>query len=53
LRLRGHGIAGGNQYIEIKIVAAAAAEGRQRELIEEFARLHPQNPRAGLTWSNA
>jgi curved DNA-binding protein len=53
LRLRGRGIAGGNQYIEIKIVAAAAAEGRQRELIEEFARLHPQNPRAGLPWSNA
>jgi curved DNA-binding protein len=53
LRLRGRGIAGGNQYIEIKIVAAAAAEGRQRELIEEFGRLHPQNPRAGLPWSNA
>ncbi len=53
LRLRGRGIAGGNQYIEIKIVAAAAAEGRQRELIEEFARLHPQNPRDGLPWSNA
>jgi DnaJ-class molecular chaperone len=53
LRLRGHGIAGGNQYIEIKIVAAAAADGHERELIEEFARLHPQNPRAGLPWSNA
>jgi DnaJ-class molecular chaperone len=52
LRLRGHGIAGGNQYIEIKIVAAAAADGRERELIEEFARLHPQNARAGLPWSN-
>jgi curved DNA-binding protein len=53
LRLRGHGIAGGNQYIELKIVAAPAAEGRERELIEEFARLHPQNPRAGLPWSHA
>ncbi len=53
LRLRGRGIAGGNQYIEIKIVAPAAADGRERELIEEFSRLHPQNPRAGLPWSNA
>ena len=53
LRLRGRGIAGGNQYIELKIVAAAATESRERELIEELARLHPQNPRAGLPWSNA
>ena len=52
MRLRGRGIAGGNQYIELKIVAAAAVDGRERELIEEFARLHPQNPRDGLPWSN-
>jgi curved DNA-binding protein len=51
LRLRGRGVAGGDQYIEIKIVATAAAPGRETELIEEFARLHPQNPRAGVAWS--
>jgi DnaJ-class molecular chaperone len=51
LRLRGKGIAGGDQFIEIKIVAAAPADSRSRELMEEFARLNPQNPRAGLSWS--
>ena len=48
LRLRGRGIAGGDQYIEAKIVVPAATDDRSRQLIEEFARLHPQNPRAGL-----
>ena len=51
LRLRGRGVAGGDQLIELKIVAPAAAAGRERELIEEFARLHPLDPRAGLPWS--
>jgi DnaJ-class molecular chaperone len=51
LRLRGKGVAGGDQYIEIKIVAPAPPEGRGRELLEEFARLNPQNPRANLPWS--
>ncbi len=51
LRLRGKGIGGGDQYLEIKIVATAPADARSRELIEEFARLNPQNPRAGLPWS--
>jgi curved DNA-binding protein len=48
LRLRGKGIAGGDQYIEIKIAVPAATDDKSRQLIEEFARLHPQDPRAGL-----
>ncbi len=48
LRLRGRGVAGGDQYIEIKIVVPAAKDDRSRELIEEFARLNLQDPRAGL-----
>jgi DnaJ-class molecular chaperone len=48
LRIRGRGIAGGDQYIEAKIVVPAATDERSRQLMEEFARLHPQNPRAGL-----
>jgi DnaJ-class molecular chaperone len=48
LRLRGKGINGGDQLVEIKIVAFKAADDRSRELIEELARLHPQDPRAGL-----
>ncbi len=51
LRVRGRGAAGGDQLIELKIVAPAAADGRERELIEEFNRLHPFDPRAGLPWS--
>jgi DnaJ-class molecular chaperone len=51
LRLRGRGAAGGDQLIELKIVAPAAADGRERELIEEFMQRRPFNPRAGLPWS--
>lgn len=48
LRLRGKGISGGDQFIEIKIVAPAPSNDESKRLIEEFARLNPQNPRAGL-----
>jgi DnaJ-class molecular chaperone len=51
LRLRGKGIRGGDQYIEIKVIVPAATEGRSRELMEEFARLHPQDPRADVPWA--
>jgi curved DNA-binding protein len=50
LRLRGQGIAGGDQYVEIKIVPPPSVDARSRELIEEFARHNPQDPRAGLGW---
>jgi DnaJ-class molecular chaperone len=51
LRLRGKGIAGGDQYLEIKVVVPAAADTRSRELIEEFARRTPQrNPRLDTPW---
>lgn len=50
LRLRGKGIHGGDQYVEIKIVATAPANERGRELMEEFARLNPQDPRSGPPW---
>jgi len=51
LRLRGRGIDGGDQFIEIKVMVPAAKDERSRELIEEFARLNPQGPRDGLPWS--
>jgi DnaJ-class molecular chaperone len=50
LRLRGKGVNGGDQYIEIKVVVPATVDARGRELIEEFARLHKQDPRAELDW---
>ena len=51
LRLRGKGIDGGDQYVQIKIVVPVPKDARSRELIEEFARLNPQSPRSGLDWS--
>ena len=51
LRLRGKGITGGDQYIEIKVVVPKVEDSRGRELVEELARLHPQTPRAGLEWA--
>jgi curved DNA-binding protein len=50
IRLRGQGIAGGDQYLVVKVVAPAHVDDRGRELIEEFAKRHPQNPRAGPPW---
>jgi DnaJ-class molecular chaperone len=51
LRLRGRGIDGGDQFIEVKVVVPAPKDDRSRELIEEFGRLNSQSPRAGLPWS--
>jgi curved DNA-binding protein len=51
LRLRGKGINGGDQFIEIKVVVPAPKDDRSRELIEQFAQLNPQNPRSGLPWT--
>jgi DnaJ-class molecular chaperone len=48
LRLRGKGIAGGDQYIEVKVVVPTVKDDESRKLVEEFARLNPQNPRDGL-----
>ena len=54
LRLRGKGIAkdgGGDLYLEFKIMAPSDINDRSREIMEEFARLNPQNPRSGPPWS--
>ena len=50
MRLRGKGIKDGDLYIEAKVMAPAPADDRSRELIEEFAKLNPQTPRAGPPW---
>jgi len=51
VRLKGQGIAGGDMYLVIRIVTPSQLDARSRELIEELARLHPQNPRANLPWA--
>lgn len=54
LRLRGKGVknsktgAAGDQYAVVKVVPPKGLETRSRELLEEFAKLNPQDPRAGL-----
>jgi DnaJ-class molecular chaperone len=49
--LRGKGVNGGDQYIEIKVIIPPASDERSRQLIEEFGRANPQSPRSGLPWS--
>jgi DnaJ-class molecular chaperone len=51
LRLRGKGVKGGDQYIEIKIEVPAKLDERSKELMEEFAQLNTMNPRDYLDWS--
>ncbi len=51
LRLRGKGIAGGDQYLVFKVeVPTGALSDKSRELIAEFAKLNPQSPRTGNPW---
>lgn len=50
LRLRGKGIKEGDQYLEIKIVAPPSTDERSKELVEEFAKRNPQDPRAEAGW---
>jgi DnaJ-class molecular chaperone len=51
LRLKRQGIAGGDLYVVLKIVVPKEIDSRSRELMEEFARLNPQNPRADAPWN--
>ncbi|MCE9533468.1 MAG: DnaJ domain-containing protein [Planctomycetes bacterium] len=51
-RLPGLGIAGGDQYLVFKIVApkGGVKDDHSKGLIEEFAKLHPYDPRADAAW---
>lgn len=51
LRLRGKGIKGGDQLIEIRIVVPAVKDAAARQHVEEIAKLHPVNPRTGPPWT--
>ena len=50
LRLRGKGIKGGDQYIEVEVHVPSVKDEAGRKLVEELARLHPQDPRTGPPW---
>lgn len=45
LRLRGRASSGGDLYVELRIVTPSTLDEESRMLIEEFARLNPENPR--------
>jgi DnaJ-class molecular chaperone len=52
LRLRGKGIAGGDQYLVFKVeVPAGPVDDESRKLIEEFAKRNPQSVRANSPWA--
>jgi DnaJ-class molecular chaperone len=51
LRLRGKGIKGGDQYIDVKVVMPAVTDDKSKHLVEELAKNHPQHPRTGEPWS--
>lgn len=51
LRLRGKGIAGGDQYLVFKVVVPpGAVDDESRKLVEQFAERNPQTPRANVPW---
>jgi DnaJ-class molecular chaperone len=54
LRIRGMGlqsVAGkGDQYCEVKIILPKLLDAKSKELLQEFSKLHPQQPRAHLGW---
>ena len=54
LRVRGKGIprdGGGDLFLEFKVMVPANVDDRSREIIAEFAKLNPQNPRSGPPWN--
>jgi DnaJ-class molecular chaperone len=50
LRLRGRGVAGGDQYLVFQVMVPKSVDEAGRRLIEEFARVAPQSPRSGAGW---
>jgi len=50
LRIRGKGIKGGDQYVELKIVVPPKIDDESRRLMEQFAERNPQQPRSGSPW---
>ena len=57
LRLRGKGLpplsggSRGDQFVEVKIVVPRSIDEASAELIREFAKRNPQNPRIDLGWN--
>jgi curved DNA-binding protein len=51
IRLPGMGVAGGDQYLVMKVVVPKGKpDDRTKELIDEFAKLHPGDVRIDVPW---
>lgn len=50
VRLKGKGIAGGDQFLVFKIVVPAKPDDATKKLMEEYARLNTADPRANTGW---
>lgn len=53
LRLRGKGIAGGDQYLVFQVVVPKSVDEESRGWITRFAERNPQSPRSGLPWAKS
>jgi DnaJ-class molecular chaperone len=51
LRLKGRGIAGGHQYVELKIVLSPSPEPALEAFLADWQPAHPFDPRAGMEQS--
>lgn len=51
VRLKGKGIAGGDQYLVFKIVTPPKPNDGTEELMTKFAELNPYDPRANAPWA--
>jgi curved DNA-binding protein len=50
VRMRGKGIAGGDQYLVFQIVAPKHIDAESKKLMQEFAERNPFDPRANVEW---
>ncbi len=51
LRLRGKGIKGGDYYVRLAVALPKQVDDKTKNLVSEFAKLHPDNPRTGPFWN--
>ena len=48
---RGDGGPPGDQIVIVQIITPKSLDVRSREILEEFGKLNPDNPRARLGWA--
>lgn len=53
LRMRGKGIAGGDQYLVFQVSVPKTIDDESRGLVEQFAKLNPGTPRTGTPWTQS